>query len=332
MRLKPRPPPKSPLIRARTRRANRTEPGAVPMPPLIGLTGAIAAGKSAALQALADLGAETLSTDAVTHELLSGEQVRDILVERWGEDVAPEGALDRRRIGAIVFDEPEELSWLEGILHPMVGERVAAWRAELDPGAPLGVVEVPLLFEGTMAGAFDATLVVATEDGLRAARAGERGTEALAAREERQLSQEEKIARADFVVRNDGSPDDLRGALAELWPRLLGAGGRESSSPARRTARPRKKGFLRSRGAHHLFLALAIAGIIGFVISRIDVGDAIKEVTLPLRHDDIIRKQAAEKDLDPALIAAVIYHESKFRRSDLDRRRAGPDADHPRHR
>lgn len=59
-------------------------------------------------------------------------------------------------------------------------------------------------------------------------------------------------------------------------------------------------------------LALTVAGIVAFVISRIDVGGAIKEVTLPLRHDDIIRKQAAEKNLDPALIAAVIYHESKF--------------------
>jgi dephospho-CoA kinase len=196
------------------------------MPPLIGLTGAVAAGKSAALEALSDLGAETLSTDAVTHELLSGAEVRDLLVGRWGADVAPGGTLDRGRIGAIVFERPEELSWLEGILHPMVGERVAAWRAELSEDAPLGVVEVPLLFEGTMAAAFDATLVVAAEDELRASRAGKRGTEALAARETRQLPQDEKISRADFVVRNDGSPEELRDALAELWPRLLGAGRR----------------------------------------------------------------------------------------------------------
>ncbi|CAN5569888.1 lytic transglycosylase domain-containing protein [soil metagenome] len=59
-------------------------------------------------------------------------------------------------------------------------------------------------------------------------------------------------------------------------------------------------------------LALAIAGIVAFVVSRIDVGTAIQEVSLPLRHDDIIRQQAADKDLDPALIAAVIYKESKF--------------------
>jgi dephospho-CoA kinase len=199
------------------------------MPPLIGLTGAIAAGKSAVLQALADLGAETLSTDAVTHELLAGDAVRDLLIAHWGEEVAPEGKLDRGRIGAIVFESPEELSWLEGILHPMVGARVASWREELDPRAPLGVVEVPLLFEGTMAAAFDATLVVAAEDETRADRAGERGTEALAAREARQLSQDEKIARADFVVRNDGDRDELDAAVAELWPLLLEAGGKQES-------------------------------------------------------------------------------------------------------
>ena len=134
------------------------------MPPLVGLTGAIAAGKSAALGALGQLGAETLSTDAVTHELLSTDEVRDLLVDRWGADIAPGGNLDRGKIGAVVFERQEELSWLEGILHPMVRDRVAAWRTQLDPQAPLGVVEVPLLFEGSMEPFFDATLVVATAE------------------------------------------------------------------------------------------------------------------------------------------------------------------------
>jgi dephospho-CoA kinase len=198
------------------------------VPPLIGLTGAIAAGKSAALEVLAELGAEVLSTDAVTHELLASDRVRELLVERWGADLAPDGTLDRARIGAIVFEDPSELSWLEGILHPMVRDRVVAWQAELDPETKLGVVEVPLLFEGSMEKFFDATLVVATADELRASRAGERGTDALAAREERQLSQAVKISRADFVVRNDGSPEELQKAIAELWPKLIEAGGGRS--------------------------------------------------------------------------------------------------------
>jgi soluble lytic murein transglycosylase len=70
---------------------------------------------------------------------------------------------------------------------------------------------------------------------------------------------------------------------------------------------------VRRPGGLPLLLALALIGGIAFAISRIDLGEAIREVTLPLRHDDIIRQQAEEKNLDPALIAAVIYEESRFR-------------------
>jgi dephospho-CoA kinase len=93
----------------------------VPGPSLIGLTGGIAAGKSEALRILAELGAETISTDAVVHELLGSDVVRDRLVERWGAEVAPDGVVDRGRVGGIVFERPEELGWLESVLHPLVG-------------------------------------------------------------------------------------------------------------------------------------------------------------------------------------------------------------------
>jgi soluble lytic murein transglycosylase len=80
---------------------------------------------------------------------------------------------------------------------------------------------------------------------------------------------------------------------------------------------------LTRRGWLRLALGLAVAGAVGaFVVDRIDLGEAIKELTLPLRHDDIIRQQAEEKDLDPALIAAVINEESGFDR----RARSGADA------
>ncbi|HXR61710.1 MAG TPA: dephospho-CoA kinase, partial [Solirubrobacterales bacterium] len=85
------------------------------MAPLkIGLTGGIAAGKSEALKAFARLGAATLSSDAVVHELLEGEELRGRLVERWGSDVVGDGVLNRAKIGEIVFADPEQLSWLEG--------------------------------------------------------------------------------------------------------------------------------------------------------------------------------------------------------------------------
>jgi dephospho-CoA kinase len=193
--------------------------GAAPSPsqvPLLGLTGAVAAGKSEALSALARRGAATLSTDAVVHELLGTERVRDLLAGRWGAEVAPDGEIDRARVGAIVFERPEELQWLESVLHPLVGERVLAWREELDPTTPLAVIEVPLLFETGMEDLFDATVCVVAPDAVRAERAGARGTGELAGRSARQLSQEEKAARATYVLRNDGGLDELEGRVGEL--------------------------------------------------------------------------------------------------------------------
>jgi len=195
----------------------------VPDPALIGLTGGIAAGKSEALRILERLGAATISTDAIVHELLETSAVRDELVTRWGREVAPEGAVDRGRVAAIVFGRPEELSWLEGLLHPLVAERVLAWRRSLADDVEVAVVEVPLLFEGGMAEIFHSTIAVIADDARRERRAAERGTGELEARSGRQLSQGEKAERATHVVVNDGSLADLEEALRRLLPDLRGA-------------------------------------------------------------------------------------------------------------
>lgn len=127
-----------------------------------------------------------------------------------------DGTVDRGRVGAIVFESAEELAWLESLLHPLVGERVVKWRTAIGPEVSLAVVEVPLLFEAAMEGAFDATVAVVADDETRASRAGLRGTELLEARSERQLPQPEKAARADYVIANDGSLEDLERRVAEL--------------------------------------------------------------------------------------------------------------------
>jgi dephospho-CoA kinase len=187
------------------------------MAPLtIGLTGGIAAGKSEALAVFGRLGAQTLSSDAVVHELLGDETVRKRLVERWGEDVAPGGTVDRERVSAVVFERPQELAWLEGVLHPLVGQRIANWRSSLPAGSELAVVEVPLLFEAAMEDAFDATVAVVATDEVRRERGAPRGQDLLEERAARQLSQDEKAARADFVIRNDGSLAQLEERLARL--------------------------------------------------------------------------------------------------------------------
>jgi dephospho-CoA kinase len=192
----------------------------VARPLTIGLTGGIAAGKSEALAAFERLGAATISSDAVVHELLEAEPLLPRLVERWGRKVAPAGHVDRDRIGSIVFADPDELSWLEAQIHPLVGERIGTWLTSLPEDAEIAVVEVPLLFEAGMDGAFDTTLAVVTSDGVRRERAAARGHALVDEREARQLAQEEKAARAEHVVENDGSVADLERELSALVEKL----------------------------------------------------------------------------------------------------------------
>lgn len=190
------------------------------MPLTIGLTGGIAAGKSESLAAFERLGAATISSDAVVHELLDSEPLLGRLTERWGEDIAPEGRVDRSKVGEVVFAEPEELKWLESQIHPLVGERIGEWLGSLAEETKIAVVEVPLLFEGEMAPVFDTTLAVVTADEVRRARAEARGHILVGEREARQLGQEEKAARAEHVIENDGTLEELERRLSALVAKL----------------------------------------------------------------------------------------------------------------
>jgi len=181
----------------------------------VGLTGGVGSGKSEALAAFRGLGAAVISSDDVVHKLLQTEELQNLLSERWGERVLSGGEVDRQAVAEIVFEAPEELAWLEGVLFPRVGARLAAWRAQIEAGdtAELGVVEVPLLFEAGIQDVFDATIAVVSEEETRRRRAADRSHSGLGGRDARQLSQEEKARRADYVLRNDGSLEDLAGAV-----------------------------------------------------------------------------------------------------------------------
>jgi len=192
-------------------------------PPFVGLTGGIGAGKSEALAALSRLGAATISTDQVVHDLYESPEVRDLVVARWGASVVVDGRVDRRAVARFAFASDEERGWLEQLLWPRVGERVAAWRAAESARVPAPaalVVETPLLFEAGLEGNYDATLAIVADEAVRAERAGARGHEALDERTARQLPQGEKAARATYVVENSGSlrelEQELSGVLAKL--------------------------------------------------------------------------------------------------------------------
>jgi dephospho-CoA kinase len=196
--------------------------------PFVGLTGGMGAGKSTALAALQRLGATTISSDAVVHDLWASDaSLREAVVDRWGAEVAPERVIDRSAVAERAFADPAERAWLEQLLWPLVSARVGEWlaaaRAERAKGVAsprAAVVEVPLLFEAGQEGIYDATIVVIADEDVRRARAADRGHASLDERAARQLSQEEKAARATFVVRNDGSERDLERQLSSVLDKL----------------------------------------------------------------------------------------------------------------
>jgi dephospho-CoA kinase len=175
---------------------------------------------------LGELGAETISSDEIVHDLLAkDEETIARVAERFGEDVVGERGVDRRALGRRVFGDEEALRELEDILHPLVRRETDRRIAVSDAG--LFVAEIPLLFEGGRSGTFDYTVAVVVPEERRRAWAAQRGVDeaALRAIEQRQLPQEEKARRADVVVQNDGDLDRLRRQAEELRERVSCEGG-----------------------------------------------------------------------------------------------------------
>jgi dephospho-CoA kinase len=195
----------------------------VPARPLaVALTGGVGAGKSEALRMFETLGAATLSSDEIVHDLLhSDDEVRASLEQRFGPDVLTSaGEIDRAVLGRRVFRHPEDLYYLESVLHPRVIRAQRLFREKLaaSPDAPpVCVIEVPLLYEVRGEGRFDKVIVITASTGLRMERAGFR----LDEREERLISDTEKMRRADFVFHNDGSLEELEAFVADVWQQLL---------------------------------------------------------------------------------------------------------------
>jgi dephospho-CoA kinase len=176
----------------------------------VAVTGGIGAGKSEALRAFARHGAAVISSDEIVHDLLrSDEDVRAAVRDRFGDGVfGPEGQVDRGRIADIVFADPEELDWLERLLHPRVIAAYLRWRDDLasrpDPPA-VCVTEVPLLYEVGGDKRFDAVVVISAAPDVRVSRQ----VRPMQDRERRLIPDEEKLSRADFAYVNDGSLEEL---------------------------------------------------------------------------------------------------------------------------
>jgi len=206
---------------------------------VVGVTGGIATGKSIVTDRFRKLGAAVVSADELAREVVApgGETLR-LLVQRFGPTILREdGALDRAALGKRVFSDPQLRLELNRITHPAIArlaeERLEALKRQ---GIPLILYEAPLLFEAGAEGRVDVVIVVTASEAVQRqrlmARDGFDEAEAQA-RISAQLPQAEKVRRADFVVDNSGTLDQVSEQVNSLYARLLEMARTRSLSPAR---------------------------------------------------------------------------------------------------
>ena len=195
---------------------------------VIGLTGGIGSGKSTVSQLLLELGAVILDADKVGHEAYQpGTEVWREVVAAFGREIlTPEGDIDRKKLGGIVFSNPESLARLNQIMHPRMYEMMKARIEEYrQQGAKVVVLEAAVLLEANWTPLVDQVWVtVASESTVVRRIKGRTGLpkEQIRARIRSQLSSEERVKHADVVINNDGSLDELKTKVNELWEGLKG--------------------------------------------------------------------------------------------------------------
>jgi dephospho-CoA kinase len=191
---------------------------------MVGLTGGIGAGKSTAARLLAERGALILDADVAAREVVApGTDGLAAVVAEFGDAVlGPDGALDRAALAAVVFADPDRRAALNAIVHP----RVRDWMADRVAAAPEGSVvvqDIPLLVESGLAGLFELVVVVDAADAVRVDRLiRDRGMteQEASARIAAQAPREKRLAAADVVLNNDGTPEELADQVADLWNRI----------------------------------------------------------------------------------------------------------------
>jgi len=200
----------------------------------VALTGGIATGKSYCLTRFAELGAPTIDADVLAHRALApGTPGLAAVVSRFGPGVLhPHGEIDRKRLGQIVFADAAARRDLEAITHPVVYRAIADWFAALDnptAGAArprLAIADIPLLYESDHQGDFDRVVVAACPPALQLTRLLARGglTEKEAReRLDSQLSIEEKMRRADYVIDTSGTQADTDRKVRDLFNAMTSA-------------------------------------------------------------------------------------------------------------
>ncbi|OGN87258.1 MAG: dephospho-CoA kinase [Chloroflexi bacterium RBG_13_46_9] len=199
------------------------------MTKVVGLTGGMGSGKSTASQIMAELGAVIIDADKVGHEAYQANTKtwQDVVAAFGNQVVAQDGSIDRKKLGAIVFGNPEQLERLNRIVHPrmfeMMKERIEQYRQQ---GIKVVVLDAAILFEANWTPLVDMIWVVIASETVVVARAVARTglpQEQIRARLHSQMSNEERIKLADKVIHNDGTIEELRAQVVNLWKQLIRA-------------------------------------------------------------------------------------------------------------
>jgi dephospho-CoA kinase len=193
----------------------------------VGLTGGIGAGKSEVTRRFAALGAHIIDADALAREVVEpGTPGLEAVIAEFGPEVrAADGSLDREAVAAKVFSDDDARARLNGIVHPLIAERVFALLAEYEAADPDGILinDVPLIAEAGVAERYQVVIVVdaPVETQLeRLVRLRGMSQEAAQARIDVQASREQRLALADYVITNDGDLDALQAQVDHVWTEL----------------------------------------------------------------------------------------------------------------
>lgn len=189
----------------------------------IGLSGGIGSGKTTVAKMLGELGAVVIDADAIAREVLQpGQDGYTQAVAHFGEKILDESRrIDRQALAKVVFDDEAELKVLESIVHPAVIARVTEIRQSL-PESSTVVYDTPLLAEKNMQAQFDVVIMVISNLDLRKKRLLDRGLSAddIESRIANQVSDENRVAVADYVLENNGSIEELKAQVSQAWSKI----------------------------------------------------------------------------------------------------------------
>ncbi len=186
---------------------------------LVALTGGIGSGKSLAAEYFAELGAQVLDFDQIARDVIErGSEGFDEVIARFGDEILSQGNIDRRKLGDIVFSNPDARLDLEAIVHPKIREEFDTTVSELESGSIL-ISQIPLLVESKNEYPFEFVITISAPEALRRTRLLERGMKdfQITKRLEAQVSDEKREAIADAIIHNTGDKDHLLRQVENLY-------------------------------------------------------------------------------------------------------------------